>query len=191
MSAEHVFARVRRALEESGVPYMVTGSFASSLYGESRASKDIDIVIAPTRDQLLALVREFSPDSYYASNEDALNAFDHSGMFNVIDHASGWKIDFIVRKRRPFSETEFARRREQDFGGIHMFVATAEDTVIAKLEWAKLGESLREIDDAAGILRLRGTSLDLEYIERWVAELGLGEEWRQAKTTAEGREFKR
>ena len=59
MSVEHVFRKLQRALDFAGIPYMVTGSFASSAFGDPRASKDIDIVIAPTREQLIELVRQF------------------------------------------------------------------------------------------------------------------------------------
>jgi len=163
---------------------MVTGSFASSIHGEPRASNDIDIVIAPSREQLVAFVRQFPPDRYYALEEDALEAFAQRRMFNIIDIASGWKIDLVFRKVRPFSETEFARRREHDVAGLRLSVATAEDVLIAKLEWAKLGESERQLKDAGSIIRIKGDALDTNYIERWVAELGLREQWSAAKARA-------
>lgn len=161
---------------------MLTGSFASSIYGEPRASNDI--VIAPTREQLVDFVAHFPPDRYYAMQEDALEAFAQKRMFNIIDFASGWKIDFIFRKARPFSQAEFSRRREEAVSGLRLSVATAEDIVIAKLEWAKLGESERQLEDAANVIRVRGDALDAAYIERWVAELGLDPQWRAAKERA-------
>ena len=94
-------------------------------------------------------------------------------LFNVIDLATGWKIDFIIRKSRAFSEEEFRRRRPVDLEGNSLFVATAEDVVIAKLEWSKLAQSQRQIEDVAAILRVRGDSLDRAYLEKWIAELGV------------------
>jgi hypothetical protein len=58
-----------------------------------------------------------------------------------------------------------------------VFVATAEDTVIAKLEWARAGESERQLRDARGILDLRSDTLDRAYIETWVGALRLEAEW--------------
>lgn len=182
--SDDVLARVLAALERTGVPYMLTGSFASSVHGEPRATKDIDIVVAPTSSQLLDLVRQFPDDRYYASEEDALQAFEHRSMFNVIDFASGWKIDFIMRKARPFSEQEFSRRRVVDISGHSLSIATAEDILIAKLEWAKLGESERQIDDAASILRVQKTDLDTAYVERWVIALDLERQWNAARKRA-------
>lgn len=138
MSVEHVFRKVQRALDTAGVPYMITGSYASSVHGEPRASKDIDIVIAPTRDQLVRLMSLFPPDEYGAEEEAALEAMTYNSMFNVIDYETGWRIDFIFRKNRPFSIQEFTRRHVVELSGRRLFVASPEDVVIAKLEWAKV-----------------------------------------------------
>ena len=62
------------------MPYMVTGSFASSAHGEPRGTRDIDIVIDPTRDQLVAFIRQFPNDKYYALEEDAIDSFENESM---------------------------------------------------------------------------------------------------------------
>lgn len=104
-------------------------------------------------------------------------------MFNIIEMATGWKLDLVIRKARPFSIEEMQRRASTRILGIDVPTATAEDTIIAKLEWAKLGSSDRQLEDVAGILRVRGADLDLGYIERWVAELSLDEQWQRARST--------
>lgn len=105
-------------------------------------------------------------------------------MFNVIDLRTGWKIDLIFRKSRPFSREEFARRQSVDLQGPRLFVASAEDVIIAKLEWAKLAKSQRQIEDATAILRLRWEQLDRPYLERWIFDLGLQDQWRLARQAA-------
>ena len=110
-----------------------------------------------------------------------MEAFDHQGQFNVIVLASGWKVNLILRKNRAFSHSDFERRELATIEDAQIFVATAEDTIVAKLEWAGAGESERQLRDVAGILELRGSTLDLAYIERWVAELGLHAGWERAK----------
>lgn len=184
MTADDVFPRLIGALENAQIPYMLTGSFASAYYGTARATQNIDVVIAPTADQLRALVRLLPPDEYYIDEGAALDAHRRRSQFNIIDLATGWKIDVIVRQERPYSLEEFGRRRDVDFAGMHLMIATAEDVAIAKLEWAKLGESQRQIEDVAGILRLRATDLDMPYIETWVCELGLQEQWSAALRAA-------
>ena len=69
--------------------------------------------------------------------------------------------------------------------GLPLFVASAEDVVIAKLEWSKLAQSQRQIEDVAAILRLRWEVLDGSYLERWISELDLKQEWSNAKRMAE------
>ncbi len=92
--------------------------------------------------------------------------------------ATAWKADSIVRRARPFSVEEMRRRAEGELLGARVFVASAEDTVLSKLEWAKQsGGSDLQLRDASGILELRGSELDVGYIERWVVELELQDLW--------------
>ncbi|HEX2188921.1 MAG TPA: hypothetical protein VHG51_08495 [Longimicrobiaceae bacterium] len=181
---EDVFRRVIGALEQVGIPYMLTGSFASSYHGAPRATQDIDVVISATPEQLTRLVELLPRAEYYVDRGAALEAHRMQGQFNVIDLATGWKVDLMMRKSRPFSQEEFARRYVVDFGGIRLSVATAEDVLIAKLEWAKLGASQRQIEDAASILRIRLTDIDQQYISRWVRQLRLDEQWEAARRIA-------
>ncbi|MGH7585652.1 MAG: hypothetical protein ACREMH_05340 [Gemmatimonadales bacterium] len=181
MTAADLFARMVARLDRAGIPYMLTGSFASAYHGRPRATQDLDFVIAPSPDQLRRLVRDLPPDQYYADEAAALAALRHEALFNVIDLATGWKIDFICRKSRPFSQVEFARRALAQVEGLPLFIASVEDVMLAKLEWAKLGGSPRQIEDVAGLLAVRGDDLDLAYVTRWVRELAVGAEWEAAQ----------
>lgn len=185
MTAEAFFAGVVAALDRAQIPYMVTGSFASSAHGNVRGTRDIDIVIAPTAEQLRVFVAEFPDDQYYADEFDALDALEHNSQFNIIDFRSNWKVDLIIQKHRDFSRVEFDRRRPYVINGVRVYVASPEDILIAKLEWAKIGESQRQIEDAAGIIATQGSNLDRVYVEHWIAELGLEKEWRQARERAD------
>jgi hypothetical protein len=182
--AEGAIRRVLDALAIAGVPYMLTGSFASAFHGAPRTTQDVDIVIAPTLGSLQKLVKQFPEEEYYVSRDAALQAYGAESLFNVIDLNSGWKIDFIIRKSRPFSLKEFERRREADMLGTRLYIASAEDVILSKLEWAKMSSSERQVNDVAGILRTQGDTLDLEYVERWMAALGLEDQWTQAKAAA-------
>ena len=184
MSHREPLARVLDSLEQAGIPYMLTGSFASAFHGVPRSTQDIDLVIAPSKSQLADFVRMFPPTEYYLSEAAAMEALRDQSQFNVLDLSTGWKIDLIIRKSRPFSEAEFERRMTVDVDGMKLVVVRAEDLVIAKLEWARLGESQRQVEDVAGILRVSAGQVDLGYIERWVGELGLGRQWEEAQRLA-------
>ena len=99
-------------------------------------------------------------------------------IFNVIDPESGWKADFVVRKARAFSEAEFARREAVTLLGIPLSIASLEDLVVAKLEWAAMGASARQLEDVRSLLRINADIVDRAYIERWVEALGLQPGWK-------------
>ena len=146
---------------------------------------DIDLVIDPEPDQLDAFVRAIEAAGMYVSDVAAHEALAHRSMFNVVDTQSGWTADLIVRKLRSFSEEEFARRHEIEFLGVSLHVASLEDVLLSKLEWAKLGGSARQLEDVASLVRLRGDELDHEYVRHWVQTMGLEAQWSAAVASPE------
>ncbi|GAC1355080.1 MAG: hypothetical protein NVSMB47_08540 [Polyangiales bacterium] len=178
-----LLARVVELLDAAEVPFMVAGSFASTAHGLPRTTQDLDLVIDPAGPAALsALLRSMPPAEYYVDADAARDALVRRTMFNVIDLATGWKVDLIVRKERLFSREEFARRMEITLLDVPVFVASPEDTVVAKLEWSKLGGgSERQRRDVAGILATLGDALDRDHVERWVRDLGLADEWKAAQ----------
>lgn len=176
--------RVVDILDDSQVPYMLTGSLAAAYYATPRATKDVDIVFeadAATVDHLVTRLREAG---LYVDREAAQEALRSRGQFNAIDPTSGWKIDFIVRKERAFSRTEFGRRGHATILGIDAVLASLEDVLIAKLEWSTLGDSELQRRDVVELLERAGHQLDLEYVERWVKELGLRPAWEALRARA-------
>jgi hypothetical protein len=185
MSVSDVLRRVTGALTEASIPYMLAGSFASAYYGAARSTRDIDFVIEATPEQLTDFIRRLPREQYYADLDAALEAYHRQSLFNIIDLASGWKIDLIIRKARAFSREEFRRRQLVNLQDLSLFVASAEDVVVSKLEWSKLAQSQRQIEDVAAILRIRRDSLDRSYLEKWIAELHLESFWIDAQRAAD------
>jgi len=169
-----------RILERLGIPHMVTGSVASSYHGRPRSTHDADVVVDPTPAQLEALVDAMLAGGHYVDRARARDALHRRSQFNVIDARSALKLDLIVRKDRPFSREELARRRVVDLlPGFSVAVTSAEDSILSKLEWArKAGRSERQIDDAAGVLAVN-PGIDCAYVELWAVELGVLELWRE------------
>lgn len=164
---------------------MVAGSFASTFHGMVRATQDVDVVVVLDRPGVRRLVAELPEDRWYVSEEAALDAVRRGSQFNVLDMETGWKADLIVRKARPFSRAEFDRRERAELLGVTTWVATAEDTIVAKLEWrAKGGGSERQLADVVGILRAVGDRLDRPYVDRWTSALGLADGWAEAQRVA-------
>lgn len=180
MSLAAFVAPVVTALSAEGIPAMLTGSLAAAVRGATRATMDVDVVIDPTPAALDRFVDRMEAAGFYVSGEAAREALAHRTMFNVVDGSSGWKADLIIRKQRPFSEAEFSRGEQSELMGVPLAVATVEDLILAKLEWAKLGGSSRQLEDVATLVRLSGTELDRAYLSRWVAELGVQDLWVRA-----------
>lgn len=181
MSYTQVFQEIVNALDRASIPYMVVGSFASNLYGTGRGTQDIDLVISASPTQVPPLLSLLPKTDYYFDIDTAVEAARRKSMFNVLDMARGWKIDFIFLKPSPYHQEAFSRRTPAKIALVPLFAATAEDVILSKLEWAKMGASLRQIEDVVGVLKVQQNSLDRPYIEKWVAELGLTSEWSRAR----------
>lgn len=177
MSLERFLGTVTEALTAEGIPAMLTGSLAAAMRGATRATMDVDLVIDPTPRALDRFVDRMEGFGFYVSIEAAHEALATRAMFNVIDPASGWKADLIIRKLRPFSEEEFNRREPAELLGIPVAVSSVEDLVIAKLEWATLGASARQLEDVQMLLQMAGAALDRDYLARWIDALGLTAAW--------------
>ena len=146
-----------------------------------RSTGDIDIVIAPTASQLRTLIAQFPKSDHYADERQALEALATGTQFNIIDFRSGWKVDFIIAEDALYGRVALGRRRVVEIAGVALWVASPEDVILAKLRWAKLGGSERQLQDAAGIIIAQHGALDFEYIERWVRELHLELQWQSIR----------
>jgi len=156
-------------LREAGIPYMVVGSFASTFHGEPRMTRDIDVVVDPTEASIELLVDLVDRDRFYVG--DAKAALANRSMFNLIEPESGWKVDFVIRKDRRFSEVEFERRFLTRVAGVDVYMATAEDTMLAKLEWGQASGSDRQMDDVIAIAS--NQQVDRDYLILWAERLGV------------------
>jgi len=168
-------------LNGAGIPYMVVGSYASTFHGEPRMTRDIDVVVDPTEATIKLLVDLVDRDRFYMG--DAEDAFLNRSMFNLIEPDTGWKVDFVVRKDRPFSEVEFQRRFPARVAGVEVLMATAEDTMLAKLEWGASSGSDRQMDDVIAIAG--NQEVDRDYLGRWAVELGVVDELERALALAD------
>jgi hypothetical protein len=177
-----ILRAIMSLLDDAAIPYMVAGSYASMVHGEPRTTHGLDIVIDPSPPALAKLLASIDLNAYYVDADVAREALRARSMFNVIDMDTAWKVDLVVRKDRPFSVEELTRRSPQRIADVDVPTASAEDTILAKLEWAKAGASDRQLADVAGIVRVRGALLDREYIERWLDALDVRAEWARALT---------
>jgi len=176
-NASEAFLRLLEVLDRMEIPYLVGRSVASSVHGISRPTMDADVVA----DLLPELVDEFAwllkPD-FYADPITIREALARKRSFNLIHYASTFKIDIFPLRNDSYSRVSFARRefdQSSSFGPkpIECAVASAEDTILRKLEWYRAGgeTSERQWNDLRGVVRVSGAKLDREYMRHWAEYL--------------------
>lgn len=173
MKPNHALNILVNQLDRTEIPHMITGSFASTYHGISRTTLDVDVVIDPSPDNFSRFLGLLAGNGFYVSEANAKSALQTRSQFNVVHIETIWKIDLIIRKNRSFSETEFARREVAHILGVNTYVASAEDIILAKLEWAKNTESERQLQDIDGIIQIKADQLDRNYIALWAKRLGV------------------
>ncbi|MBT9176964.1 MAG: hypothetical protein DDT20_01290 [Firmicutes bacterium] len=186
MSQPELLKKVIQTLVDSEVPYMITGSVVSSLQGEPRSTHDIDMVVAIHETGAKKLLTAFTSPGYYLDEGSILEAIDSDGMFNLIDVNSGDKVDFWVLTGGEFDRSRFSRKISVKFMNMEMQVSAPEDTILAKLRWAKLsGGSEKQFTDALRVYEVQYGGLDVEYLDYWVKKLDIDLLWRQLTDEAE------
>jgi hypothetical protein len=182
MSQSELLKKTIAALEAANTPYMLTGSFASSLQGEPRLTHDIDLVVAISPAGVKSLLAAFPPPDYYLDETAVAEAIARKSQFNLLDVVAGDKVDFWLLTDDPFDQSRFARRYIEEFDGKSLHVSRPEDTILMKLRWAEMsGGSEKQFGDARSVYELQKESLDLQYMERWVKALGLADPWQRLK----------
>lgn len=172
-------ARVVAAFEALGVDYLVGGSVASSVFGEPRQTVDADLVARLLGRHAEPLVARLSGE-FYADLPAIVPAILNQACFNLIHLETMTKVDVFVRWRDPFGQSQFARRQKKLVGQgapVELFFATAEDTVLAKLDWYRKGGGVsdRQWRDLLGVLKVQAGALDRAYLARWAGELGVAD----------------
>jgi hypothetical protein len=174
VSQQALLKRIIRALDGAGIPYMLTGSLASSLQGEPRATHDIDLVIDISPTDVARVTEALTAPELYLDEDAVGDATRRRTMFNPIDSSSGDKADFWLLTDDPFDRERFARRVRVEALGLELNVSTPEDTILMKLRWsAKAGGSEKQLSDACRVYELQAGSLDEVYLDEWADHLGV------------------
>ena len=169
-----VASLVARALDDLGVPYFVGGSLASTLHGEPRLTRDADLVAELQLRHAEPLARALT-GTFHADAESMRGAIARRGSFNVIHLATAFKVDVFVSKLRPFDRSSFLRREPAQGEGYDVWISSAEDTVLAKLDWFRQGGEVSDQQwrDVLAILTVQSDRLDREYLHTWAGSLGV------------------
>jgi hypothetical protein len=167
---EGFFQKIIDVLDSCNIPYMLSGSVAMSLYIVPRATQDFDFIVYLRPQDIERFVENFK-EGYYCDKDDIEDAVQKRRMFNIIDHATGFKADFVVLKSDPFRQNEFSRRIPMEFFGKTIYVVSPEDLIISKLIWIQELQSAVQMADIKNLAI--SDNLDWEYINLWIGKLNL------------------
>ena len=181
MQAGEIYLIFTEPLEQLGLRYMVTGSVASSSYGEPRFTHDIDLIVAMRRDRVEQLSLAFPLDGFYCPPLETLRTETgrgSGGQFNLVHHESGFKADIYIAEDDELTRWAFEnRQRIEVVPGRFIELAPREYVILGKLQFYKEGGGERHVRDIRAMLEVDGKTIDREILDRWIRELDLGSVW--------------
>ena len=170
---------VVEALEAASIDYMIVGSFATNCHAPPRSTKDADLVVAPPGGPVARALRTLAAP-YRLDPQIGFESVTGTLRYLLDVVGTDFDVECFLLSDDPHDRARFDRReREEVIPGFHAFVATAEDTVVTKLRWAKDAGRGKDRDDVRNVLGFRAGALDLPYIERWAAEHGTLDLYRE------------
>ena len=171
--------KVTGVLERLGIPYFIGGSLASTLYGPTRTTQDSDVIAMMRTEHIQQFIEGLRGD-FYLDEELIAETIRRNSSFNIIHRETMFKVDIFIPRLRPFLESQLKRAEEQAFefdAEVSAKFASAEDTVLAKLEWYRSGGEVseRQWRDILGVPKTQAGSLDLVYLRRWAIQLNVSD----------------
>jgi hypothetical protein len=166
--------------EKVGIPYAIVGSVASSVYGEPRATNDVDVVIQLAKEDATKLARAFPEEQFYVPPTEVIVielSRGHGAHLNVIALETMAKADLY-----PLADAEkawFAKRRSVTVAGRSIWLAAPESVILYKLRYFREGGAEKHLRDIRGILAVSGATIDRDAIARACEQLALTAEWKR------------
>lgn len=184
-----VLSLIAATLEKLEIRYVLVGSFASSMHGMYRATADLDIV-ADVKAEHVRPLAEALQDAFYVDEQAIRDAISQRASFNAIHFDSVFKVDIFIPKADDFARVQLERRQLRRISPDRddtVFVATAEDTILAKLRWYQAGHEVSNTqwNDVVGILGTSRDTLDMTYLNEWAEKLGVDALFQKVLTEVE------
>jgi hypothetical protein len=186
-SQDNIVTDALAALDRLGIPYMVVGSMAVNYYGQPRSTHDLDLVARVSTEHVPALLAAFTRD-FYISEDGIRRALRTGSSFNAIHLASGLKVDFWPVRATDFDRSAFDRRLAATYLGARATLTTGEDLILKKLQWFRESESEKHWKDAESVYQAQRRGLDIAYLDKWAAQMGVGVEWHRLRELPETRQ---
>lgn len=170
---------VANQFEALGISYVIGGSMASIIHGMIRTTMDVDMVADLKMEHVAPFVLSLQ-NQFYVDEQAARQAVQNRTSFNLIHLETMFKVDVFVPKDRAFDQQQLNRRVSEQLASDsekRLWVLTAEDIILAKLDWFRLGGEVseRQWRDILGIMKTQPGALDIGYLQKWADELNVSD----------------
>jgi len=193
------FVDILRTLEAIEAPYMIIGAFAATVYGTTRVTYDIDIVVDLDEKHIEALATAYPLPRYYADPVQMRDSIRMGIMFNIIDTERGEKADLLPLTMASSYRRACRRRVRQRVDvpsaeSFEVWCARPEDVIVGKLmAWAEGRSRKHETDihemmvyQYLGVDAEQSVAFDESYVDAEALRLGadVAELWETIKASA-------
>lgn len=161
---DRAISAITQVLESLHVEYAIVGGIANAVWGEPRATVDVDVTVSVENDALPQTVESIA--KHFRAPVADTAAFVQQTRVLPLDTDEGVRID-VIFALLPFEIDAIRRARSVSLGGRTVAVATPEDLILMKI----ISDRARDLADAEGLVRRRLQTLDRAYLEPRVREL--------------------
>lgn len=188
LSHADLLERIVRSLDRAGIDYFLTGSLVSSVHGEPRIVKDLDVKVNLVEGRVWELLAAYLGPDFRPDPKTLGEAIRGGGIF--VSELAGDRVDFWFFRDDPFDRSRFERRRSVRLFGLDVSVPSPEDTILANLRWAKKevkGSEVKSYRDALRITEVQDSALDRRYLTEWADRLEVRALWDRVLADATSR----
>ncbi|MCO6043816.1 hypothetical protein NG895_07840 [Aeoliella sp. ICT_H6.2] len=181
LKSELIVKRVLASLNEHGHAFMLVGSYATNLYCVPRGTQDIDLVV---ESKFISAAQEIASEHPDIHLDRQLGFESVTATKRVLLTAddTDFKVEVFELSNDPHDQSRFQRRLAVELYDEKAWVATAEDTIVTKLNWAAKTGRGKDRDDAQNVMAAQHETLDWPYIEHWCGEHGTLEKLSELRT---------
>ncbi len=172
-------------LETNKIKYLVTGSVASTIYGEPRMTHDLDLVLHLPLKQAERIQQAFPDKDFYCAPLEVVRLEirrPQRGHFNILHHAGGYRADIYLMGTDQLSRWAMQNRRRLEVVSMKFWLAPPEYVIMRKLEYYREGNTDKHLQDIRAMLAISGDEIDLQLVQELVKEGELRREWELVQT---------
>jgi hypothetical protein len=171
-------------IESVKIKYMITGAFASIVYGEPRLTHDIDLVMELNVEDIDVFMKQFPGNEFYCPPYEVIKVEvrrNERGHFNIIHHETGFRADIYIAGTDTFMQWALGNVNKIPFNGNSVRVAPPEYVIIKKLEYYREGGSDKHLRDIKAILDISSGIIDMQQLDSFIATYSLESEWKKIR----------